>query len=113
MSCDVHGTLKWIRVKGLTCARTHNTAAATPRPGRRMNDDPGRYSGRNTRYHRKYWLVQTLLNATKANVCASIVPGKFFLPRTRGIATAERSSCGRKARDSKVKLLWLPPAAER
>ena len=46
------------------------------------------------------WLVQTLLNVTKANVCASIVLARSFFARSRGIAMTERKSWGRKARDS-------------
>lgn len=42
--------------------------------------------------------MQTLLNATKANVCASIVDGRFRFASTSGIRTAERSSWGRKAK---------------
>lgn len=48
------------------------------------------------------WLVQTLLNVTNANVWASIVPGRSFLPRMRGIRTTARSNCGMKAKDSKL-----------
>ena len=47
------------------------------------------------------WLVQTLLNATKANVCASIVPARSFFANARGIKTALRASWGINARDSK------------
>lgn len=65
----------------------------------------------NIRYQRKYYFhinigwhfweerrrgraceVQTLLNETKANVCASIVEGKSFLARSKGSAMAERKS---------------------
>jgi hypothetical protein len=46
------------------------------------------------------WLVQTLLNVTNANVCASIVDGKSFLAKAKGIMTALRSICGMKARRS-------------
>lgn len=46
------------------------------------------------------WLVQTLLNVTKANVCASIVEGKSFLAKARGIMTALSRSCGTNARRS-------------
>lgn len=45
--------------------------------------------------------VQTLLRATKAKVCASIVPGRSRLASTNGMSTALRRSCGRKASDSK------------
>lgn len=48
-------------------------------------------------YHRKYWLVQTLLKVTKAKVWASIVDGREDLER-RGRRIAERRSCGTKAR---------------
>lgn len=47
------------------------------------------------------WLVQTLLNVTKANVCASIVDGRSFLASTSGIATRLSNSCGMNARDSR------------
>ena len=47
------------------------------------------------------WLVQTLLKATNANVCASIVLGRSFFARARGMMMALRASCGMKARDSK------------
>jgi hypothetical protein len=46
------------------------------------------------------WLVQTLLNVTKANVCASMADGKSLFAMARGIRMQERRSCGRKARDS-------------
>jgi len=46
------------------------------------------------------WLVQTLLNVTNANVCASIVPGKSFLASPNGMAKTERKSWGANARDS-------------
>jgi len=52
-------------------------------------------------YQRKYWLVHTLLKVTKAKVCASMVEGRSFFASIRGSATAERKSCGRKARDSR------------
>jgi len=45
--------------------------------------------------------VQTLLKATNANVCASIVLGRSFFANTSGMATAERNNCGAKARDSR------------
>jgi len=48
--------------------------------------------------------VQTLLKATKAKVCASIVEGRSFFASTRGRARAERKSCGMNARDSMFKL---------
>jgi hypothetical protein len=41
-----------------------------------------------------------LLKATNANVCASIVDGKSFFARARGIMTALRRSWGMKARRS-------------
>ena len=47
------------------------------------------------------WLVHTLLNATKANVCASSVPARSFFANARGIKTALRASCGMNAMDSK------------
>lgn len=47
------------------------------------------------------WLVHTLLNATKANVCASIVPARSFFANARGIKTALRASWGINARVSK------------
>ena len=49
------------------------------------------------------WLVQTLLNVTKANVWASIVLGRSFFASARGMKTALRSSCGTKARRSSSK----------
>lgn len=51
------------------------------------------------------WLVQTLLNATKANVCASIVLGRSRFASAKGISRAERKSWGIKARDSTRRLL--------
>lgn len=45
--------------------------------------------------------VQTLFRATKPKVCASIVPGRSRLARTKGMRIALRRSCGRNARDSK------------
>ena len=59
------------------------------------------------------WLVHTLLNATKANVCASIVPARSFFANARGIKTALRASCGMKARDSNLKALDDGIAEER
>ena len=47
------------------------------------------------------WLVQTLLNATKANVCASIVPARSFFANARGMKIALRPSWGMKASVSK------------
>lgn len=44
--------------------------------------------------------MQTLLKVTKAKVCAIIDVARSRLARARGIKTHERSSCGRKARDS-------------
>jgi hypothetical protein len=43
--------------------------------------------------------VQTLLNATKANVCANIVVARFFPMNANGIKIPERISCGTKAND--------------
>ncbi len=57
------------------------------------------YDGENDRHT---WLVHTLLNDTKAKVCASIVDGRSFFARRRGRAKAERKSCGRKAKDSSL-----------
>ena len=51
------------------------------------------------------WLVQTLLNATNANVCASIVLGRSRFASTSGISSAERKSWGMKARDPMRRLL--------
>ena len=69
-------------------------------------------------YHMKYWgvfcqtaatghmeeggekhtcEVQTLLKATKANVCTNIVPGKSLCAPASGTSTALRSICGRNA----------------
>jgi len=45
--------------------------------------------------------VQTLLNETKAKVCASIVDGKSFLAKRSGRPIADRKSWGRKASDSR------------
>lgn len=44
--------------------------------------------------------VQTLLKVTKANVWAIMEVARSFLARTKGMRTQERSSCGKKARDS-------------
>ena len=38
------------------------------------------------------WLVHTLLKVTKAKVCASIVDGRSFFARARGMAIALRNS---------------------
>ena len=46
------------------------------------------------------WLVHTLLNVTKANVCASMVVGRSFFAMTRGTRMQESRSCGRNAIDS-------------
>lgn len=51
--------------------------------------------------------MQTLLKVTKANVWASIAPGRSFFASTRGIAMALRPSWGMNARDSKWKLVAL------
>lgn len=48
------------------------------------------------------WLVQTLLKVTKAKVWASIVLGRSFFARMRGIATAERKIWGMKASFSRL-----------
>ncbi len=53
-------------------------------------------------FQSRTWLVHTLLNATNANVCASIVPARSFFANTRGIKIALRASCGIKARDSNL-----------
>lgn len=45
--------------------------------------------------------VQTLFRATKAKVCANIVPGRSRLASIKGMRTALRRSCGKKASDSK------------
>lgn len=50
--------------------------------------------------------MQTLLNATKANVWASIVDGRSFLLSTKGMRTALRSSCGMKAKRSNSNDDW-------
>lgn len=44
--------------------------------------------------------MQTLLKLTKAKVCAIIEVAKSRFATTRGISTAERRSCGMKARVS-------------
>jgi hypothetical protein len=99
------------------CATTQRASADRPSGLLRRKDDPGRYSGRRTMYQRKYyatirtwvgkeegggltWLVQTLLKVTKAKVCASMVVGRSFFARTKGMRTHERRSWGRKAMDS-------------
>lgn len=48
------------------------------------------------------WLVHTLLNVTKAKVCANMVEARSFFARSSGRAIAERNSCGMKARDSRL-----------
>jgi len=48
-------------------------------------------------YHRKYCDVQTLLNETKAKVCASMVEGREDLERN-GMMSDERRSCGMNAK---------------
>ena len=45
--------------------------------------------------------MHTLLNATKAKVCASIVPARSFFANARGMKTALRASWGMNAMDSK------------
>lgn len=52
------------------------------------------------------WLVQTLLNVTKASVCASMVLARSFLANERGIATSESRICGMNARDSIRMPVW-------
>ena len=44
--------------------------------------------------------VQTLLNVTKANVCAIMDVARSRFARTSGISTHDSESCGRKASDS-------------
>lgn len=44
--------------------------------------------------------MHTLLKVTKANVCAIMDVARSFLAIAKGIKTQDRSSCGRKARDS-------------
>ena len=51
------------------------------------------------------------MKVTNANVCASIVPARSRFASAKGMARAERKSCGRKASDSKlgfveVKVFW-------
>lgn len=46
------------------------------------------------------WLVHTLLKATNANVCTSIVLAKSTFASSKGIANTARESCGIKASDS-------------
>ena len=97
------------------CVATHRPKADMPSLGLRNMEDSGRYKGRNTMYHRKYWMplveidikrgfptcdVQTLLKATKANVCAIILVARSFFATTRGIRKQEKSSWGRNASDS-------------
>ncbi len=57
------------------------------------------------------WLVQTLLNVTKANVCASNVEGRSFFASSSGRAKAARNSCGMKARDSSL-IEWVEGDAD-
>lgn len=56
--------------------------------------------------------MHTLLNATKANVCASIVPAKSLFESAIGINTALIAICGMNAIDSSFRLLTLSGAAE-
>ena len=68
--------------------------------------------GLRMRTERKHtWLVHTLLNVTKANVCASIVDGRSFFARSSGRAKAERNNCGMNARDSSF-IVWVEGEAE-
>ena len=53
----------------------------------------------------KYCAVQTLLNATNARVCASMQDARSALARQRGTSSAERRSCGRKARELKLRVV--------
>ena len=69
-------------------------------------EELGRYSGRKTRYHRKYCEVQTLLKVTNARVCASMVAERSLRAVARGMRRVERRSWGRKARRSKVMGYW-------
>lgn len=46
------------------------------------------------------WLVQTLLNVTKAKVCASMVLARSFFANSKGMTTKESRICGMNARDS-------------
>jgi hypothetical protein len=41
------------------------------------------------------------LKVTKVKVCANIVEGRSFLASKNGSTTAERSSCGKNATDSR------------
>jgi len=43
----------------------------------------------------KYCDVHTLLNETKANVCANMVAGRSCLAKANGMTSPERSSCGK------------------
>jgi hypothetical protein len=52
------------------------------------------------------WLVQTLLNVTKANVCANMVLAMSFFASNNGIATRESRICGTNARDSIRMPVW-------
>ena len=49
---------------------------------------------------RRTWDVQTLLNVTNAKVCAIMDVARSFFATARGMSTHERSSWGKKARDS-------------
>ena len=79
----------------------------TPRRGRVRREELGRYKGRKTRYHKKYCEVQTLLKVTKASVCASIVADRSLRAIASGMRRVERTSWGRKARDSKEVGRWV------
>ena len=57
--------------------------------------------------------MQTLLNVTKAKVCASIVLARSVFARVRGMRTAERRSCGMKAREPKWNVPGVGEAEER
>lgn len=76
-----------------------------------MSAESGRYSGRKTRYQRKYCEVQTLLKATNARVWASIVRGRSRFARAIGMRTVDSRSCGTNAKDSNEKeelfVKWL------
>lgn len=66
-------------------------------------DSRQRLKARESNERRRTWLVQTLLNVTKAKVCASIVEARSFFARRNGSTIAERKSCGTKASDSSLK----------
>lgn len=83
------GVLRWASKKaGTPCTRGSTGRGVS---GRRKES---------TVWTRPTWLVQTLLNVTNANVCASIVLAKSCFASSKGIAIRESEICGKKASDS-------------